>query len=352
MSKRPQKVSKKMIRECVHVDEYCVHLNEKIETYLEDIDVDKDDFPWNKDCPSDHLPVMAMTPMGTIVTWNTLNKKFLKHMQATPKNDNQRLGNHPMANMDPAVQAARECKVVDIVVDAFNSQGNIIVCLQEVSFDLFQKLTAKFNDGRYSLILTRENQPSSGLPFTNCNLIMMARACYSVVGRGAAIPPVIEDGMQHKADCEFFTLQRMIDGVKFNVMSVHLPWGDKVDYPSLLLGLKTELVTVVAGYFNRGVRYPIAPDRAHMRVYSDDRFVFPNPTLALPPQPPYSHVGYYQNVGNDTYRMLERFDHVMMVLPHMRPAPDPAANEPPVKDEDKKIKLDNTLSESMVNEQV
>src|ERR1019366_5432791 len=80
-----------------------------------------------------------------VFAWNVLNKKCLKHMQKVDKNDNQRLGNHPIANMDPAAQAAREWNVCTHIKSETGSSPFTIICLQEVSGSLLEMLKRTFD---------------------------------------------------------------------------------------------------------------------------------------------------------------------------------------------------------------
>jgi len=303
----------------VTVEQYCVHLNDSIERFLERVDVDKEDFPWDKACPSDHTPVMAPFYVGpmkvsTIITWNVLNKKFIKHLQKTEKNDNQRLGNHPIANMDPDAQMLREQDVIGLVLGSFRAMSDIIMCLQEASYDVVSKLRKQL-DATHLIVTTRHNRSNGEIPYTNCNAVIIPRAHYELLGREPAIGPEMDGDVIDKTVCEYFTLRHTGNSVVFNVLCVHLAWSASAHYEQLFLKLKTPYPTIIAGDFNKGVRYPIAPDKAHMRVYTNERYRFPNPRVAVYGSPAFSHVTYFQNAGHDTYRMLERFDHVVFMDP-------------------------------------
>jgi hypothetical protein len=300
-------------------EEYCVRLNDGIVQFLQFVDVDKEDFPWDKTCPSDHTPVMAPFYVGankisTIMAWNVLNKKFIKHLQKNEKNDNQRLGNHPIANMDPDAQALREQDVVDLIMKSFGKMSDLIICLQEASYDVIAKLRKQM-EATHLIVTTRHNRSNGEIPYTNCNAVILPRAHYELLGRETAIGAEMDGAMIDKTVSEYFTLRHTTHSVVFNVLCVHLAWSASTRYEELFLGLKTPYPTIIAGDFNKGVRYPIAPDKAHMRAYRDERYKFPNPLLAARGSPAFSHVCYYQNVGHDTFRMLERFDHVVFMDP-------------------------------------
>lgn len=301
----------------VTVDEYCVHLSDVIKSNLRASDYEGENFKWWADALSDHMPIgydillppsaNATAKMVHVITWNVLNKKYLKHMQPTEKNDNQRLGHHDMANMDPAAQAAREWQVSARIQSMLSSRPGAIMCLQEVSGSLLEILKRTMGK-KYTIQVTRISREKEGNGVSNCNVIMAATDVYDFVDRRVLIPAEHE-----KEACEYSILSTYKDNVMFNVASVHLAWSTKVNHAELFLDISTSYPTIIAGDFNRGVRYPIAPDGMHMRYYHDARFKFPDPEGDRS-YTPHSHVCHFANVGSAD-RMLERFDHVMMIEP-------------------------------------
>ena len=305
----------------VTCDEYCVRLSDALRMVFPKEDTDEEDFPWAIDELSDHLPIsmeLKTADFGfkaRVVTWNVLNKKYIRHLQPTEKNDNQRLGNHAIANMDPAAQTSREWNVAQRIIAYFDLRESTILCLQEVSASLMEILGRQLGE-LYSLLVTRTNREKDSDVVTNCNMVIVHKNKYTMNSRIPVIPGEIDEktNIQCRSECDVFQLIHTDSGTVFNVISVHLPWSTD-DYPKMFLDFKTEHKTIIAGDFNRGVRYPIAKDGMHMRVYSDLRFKFPALKICNTNKGEiFSHVCHLQNVGSHD-RMIERFDHIIIMAP-------------------------------------
>jgi len=316
---------KKQIPYYVTVDEYCVRLNEQIEEYQQGLDVDNADFPWKKEYVSDHMPIMAPfyvndQQISTVVTWNVLNKKYIRHLQKNENNDNQRLGNHPMADTDPAKQTMRELSIFNLIQQSYKEMPDMVMCLQEVSYELCLHLKTDMQPTHWVLV-TRTDKPTAETLFRNCNVVIVPKAHYAFLSRRVVIDAEYVEGALDKSTCDYFTVEHLKHHVRFNILSVHLSWSDPTRFEKKFLGIKTPFPTIIAGDFNKGVRYPVAPmpghptGYQHMRVYRSERYQFPNPQLALANQPAFSHVTQFQNAANDTRRMLERFDHIIVLEP-------------------------------------
>jgi hypothetical protein len=252
-----------------------------------------------------------------------LNQKYIKHLQRAPGNDNQRLGNHHIANLDPEAQKAREKKVHEKINAVCAGDNTTIVCLQEVSGTLLSMLRATLEQ-TCMILVTRMNNSSPGggdesIFFDNCNVVIANREQFRLTDQFAVIPAEIEarTNTQYKSPSECFVFLHLKTGRLFNVLCVHLSWSASVNFVDMFLSVKTSNPTIIAGDFNKGVRYPLTPadGSMHMRTYSNPRFKFPNPELSLRIHQPSSHVNYYKNAGNDAYYMLDRFDHIIFMDP-------------------------------------
>jgi hypothetical protein len=239
----------------------------------------------------------------SIMWWNILNRKYIKYMEEVESRDNQLLHDHFMASPDEKDQNERENS---ILLKLKNNMADVM-CLQEVSMSMYMKLTG-ISSGKYDIYSSRCSKPDSTGYVGNRNVTIVSREKFErTLGSRCFYP----EG-QFESTC-FIPLTLKGDSEpSFNVLNVHLPWNDGVDYPKLMLAHDFgNIPTVVAGDFNLGVRQDPTTGKAGMSVYESDRFIFPAlEYLDLP----FSHVCPLKNVKSEA-EMLDKFDHIMIVAP-------------------------------------
>jgi hypothetical protein len=309
------------------VIEYCEKTNIKIKEIADAMPEDKDnkEFPWNLTHKSDHLPVSVNIPLSLLLsnkeekenkgvirvtTYNVLNKKYLKYLKEETDNRHQRLHTHPIAVDDKEHQIARERSIIDnVIIPCLLEENNTIVCLQEVSDTFLNYLLLKKPEETH-LEITRKNSKTE--VYDNCNVVIYNIKKVNLLNK----EDLIAD------DTCFYTFGVVDTSIIFNIASVHLSWSATKNYGKIFLE-NTKVKSyplIIAGDINKGVRYPISEDGAHLtKEYLDERFIFPLPVAdeeRVIKERPYSHVCHLRNVGGDDYRrMLDKFDHIFIMLP-------------------------------------
>lgn len=301
---------------------YCIETREKIFKHIHNMPPSMSppvNFPWDDTYNSDHLPILGcyMLPNTKKVlkfgTFNVLNRKYIKYMQPEP--NNQLLGQHPMANPSINIQLNREKNIRDQIKMIMEANECDILCLQEVSYTLYQLLKTEYAH----ILKTRLNISSDG--FDNCNLIIFNSPCLSCTNNNILIPDEYTDNKTLKIPHTMvftFTYTDPITSVQdiFQVASLHLSYSTTQDYAKIIMSYNNVYPLVLCGDMNRGVKD--SADNMHMNTYNDPCFMFPNPSSDINKHP-YSHVCHFKNVGGADYRqMLDKFDHIFIKIPNIK----------------------------------
>jgi hypothetical protein len=276
----------------------------------------RDVFPL--DSLSDHKLVSALVNVNgqliRVAAWNVLNKKYAQ-MHMVKSTHGQPLHEHEMASRDPQKQRAREQAILDRLDLGIN--GFDIICLQEVSADLLGMIQVKFAGDKVFVDRDKYNADGS---LKDCNVLLARQSLIKVCDK---TPFFYED---EKTIIHLYHAKiKGISGTRFGIVTAHMPWDIKNKFPEVLLAADgRDRPTLVCGDFNCGVRMPVLNNGVdHLIKYAHPRFVFPSPAAQIKLHQPHAqrgatHVCCMRNIGNDESRLLDVFDHIVLLMP---PAP-------------------------------
>ncbi len=290
-------------------EEYCVSSEKRVERkpYTEVFPLDS---------LSDHKLVAANVSVGNfgvqlrVAAWNVLNEKYAQQHMGQSQHG-QQLHQHSMASKDAAKQKDREKAILDLL-DLTPVTGFDIICLQEVSASLLDMIKTKFPEKR--IVIDREKTNGDG-SLKDCNVIIARKADVKIYEK---VHFFDED---EKTKIHFFRAKiRNQRRTRFNIVTAHMPWDIQNKFPRILLAADTKgAPTLICGDFNCGVRMPVLNNGVdHLIKYSDPRFVFPRSTINLNQphaQAGATHVCCMRNIAYNPNRMLDVFDHIMILLP-------------------------------------
>lgn len=282
----------------------------------------RDVFPL--DSLSDHKLISVLVNIGgrivRVAAWNVLNKKYAQ-MHMVKSTHGQPLHEHEMASRDPEKQKKREEAILRLLYIGDGANGFDIICLQEVSADLLDAIKVKF--AAEKIFTDREKYNADG-SLKDCNVLLVRRDFIKIVGK---TPFFAED---EKTTIHLFHAKIPYDlsglpSARFGIVTAHMPWDIQNKFPEVLLASDSKgLPTLICGDFNCGVRMPVLNNGVdHLIKYAHPRFVFPNPASQIKLHKPHAqrgatHVCCMRNIGNDESRLLDVFDHIVLLMP---PAP-------------------------------
>lgn len=280
--------------------------SKKFEDDMEKFHTKSPNYQWPQNAPSDHVLICGDFNGMLIVTYNLLNKKYLHHLQDSPSADrmHQRLQSHDMAN--PSFHETRIERHLMHLRELMRVAA--VICLQEVSLEMYASLIALFKASSTMLVSCQKNGPE------NLNVTMYDARILELLD---ASHPESTNGISQRLHfrdkwhpCEFY------------LMNVHVSFGANPILRDQLLEFSAQckLPVVVAGDFNVSSYQPPAGKSDNLvSVYGNSRFRF---FCHAYDDPPFSAVQRFENTiepnrkgseNGDVKRMLDRLDHVMLL---------------------------------------
>ena len=280
--------------------------------------------PWH-DPNSDHLPVpFEDDSRGVrIMTWNCLNKSYVKWMQPDMVDGvdmSQRLSNQPFASQVASDQRRREGEVAARVVTYALSESRV-VCLQEVSskvMELIHKEVDTWNkreldaglvsEPRLKIAIFATLAPNTAIPKEvkddNWTIVVWNPESYEIEGQ-----PSLLSGSGIKDESMYFNLRVKDTGFIFRIVNVHIGFQRNEFYCAEFIRLfeHTPTPTIICGDFNCSARSfgPIHGDR--VRTYEHSMFRFVAPRL-----PVVSHIQRLGNMGGMGL-IADTVDHIILL---------------------------------------